>query len=325
MRRYSSQDNAAADTSGGTFAISSAFGPGSNGYMRRKLFVAAGAYSWTAPQTGKVKVYAIGPGGGGGQRRPGAGGGLAEIELDINAGDVLSVTVGPGGLGTIHNVDGNNGGTTTVVCAAQGLNLVANGGEGGKAAGAAGGTATGGDVNRTGGSGGAVVSPTILGGGSSGGPRGDGFEAAAEGGSGWGGPSNNGTGASSHFPGRSSTLDETAVSGLFSKGGIAFDQTYGYSDPFGQSAVWWDLDDMDGGGGALSKSMGAEGGTGAGGGGSVSFQLGGNGGFGGGGGAAQVGGNGGNGGGGGAGGSTAGGATGGRGGDGAVIIYFNPI
>ncbi|WP_395175037.1 hypothetical protein [Roseibium alexandrii] len=322
MRRYSSQDNAAADTSGGTFAISSAFGPGSNGYMRRKLFVAAGAYSWTAPQTGKVKVYAIGPGGGGGQRRPGAGGGLAEIELDINAGDVLSVTVGPGGLGTIHNVDGNNGGTTTVVCAAQGLNLVANGGEGGKVAGAAGGTATGGDVNRAGGAGSATA---VRGGGSSGGPRSTGFEALGEGGSGWGGPSNNGSGASSHFPGRSSAITETAASGLMSKGGITYDTTYGYADPFGQSADWWDLHDMDGGGGALSKWAGAEGGTGAGGGGRNAFHQGGNGGFGGGGGTGNLGGHGGNGGGGGSGVVTDSVGTGGRGGDGAVIIYFNPI
>jgi hypothetical protein len=306
--------------SGSGVAGASASGPGSNGYSRRAMFLKSGAYSWTAAADGKIRIQALGPGGGGGQRRPGAGGGFTELDIEVVAGDVFTVTVGGGGDGAIHNVDGNNGGTTTVICAARGVSLVVNGGEGGKAAGAAGGTATGGEVNRTGGAGSATV---VLGGGSSGGPRSDGFEALDAGGSGWGGPSNNGTGASSHFPGRSSLASETAASGLTARGGITYDTTYGYADPFGHSADWWDLHDMDGGGGARSKTLGADGGTGAGGGGFSSFQQGGNGGFGGGGGAAQIGGHGGNGGGGGAGAGTTGGATGGDGGDGAVLIFFN--
>lgn len=329
---------------GGSSSIavaSSTSGPGSNGYNRRRRWLHRGAYSWTVP-TGVTKIKIAGLGAGGGANRcPGAGGGLSIGEYPVTAGQVISITVGTGGLGTVFDIAANAGGTTTVACLAASINMVCNGGQGAASntvSVRAGGTATGGNiVNAAGGSANSFLSNSVIsgqGGSSSGTPWGDGKPGNdfKYGGLGWGTktiPTADSFGGDScHYE----TKSLSGANGLLVKGGLSNANAVGDFD--GESAEFWDLDEADGGGGASPAGSagnpqdGGRGGFGSGGGGGSS--QGANGGFGGGGGGVKSGlsgaryaGNGGNGGGGGGLGSTTGGSIpGGNGGDGAVFIWY---
>lgn len=329
MEMQSSKQASGSSVSSAGAAIATTKGPGSNGYRQRKLFLKAGAYTWVAPFDGKIKGQVIGAGGGGGDRRCGASGGYSEFETQVSKGDILLITLGAGGEGKEIYVNGDDGGATTIVCAAAGINIAITGAGGGHSTVVPlGGVATGGDINFNGVDG---LITQYSGGPSSANPRGNGFGTTFIGGCGWGGPSNNNTGSSSHRAGIAGVQGEIAANGLTAKGGTSFDTTYGYADPQGHSNPdWWDLEDLDGGGGAVAKWSGADGGLGAGGGGSI-VGGGGNGGIGGGGGmgsgtsgVGKCGGDGGNGGGGGACATSFATLRGGKGGDGLFALYFNP-
>lgn len=310
-------------------------GPGSNGYWRRKMWLSAGAYTFTASKTGRHKIYALGGGGGANGVGAGAGGGLSCWEGNLVAGDVVTVTVGAGGTQNSDSTSAGAGGTTAVVCAARSLSMTANGGQGGTDNSArAGGTSTGGNVfNYTGG--GAQASGYQYGGSSSATPDGDGLtptgNATKNAGLSW---------CRQQFPNSGnvyaggSRWQHAAINGyhgangLATRGGLATPANT-LATPFmhGEAAPFWDLTDVDGGGGAGGNGSGVlpgNGGPGAGGGAGASNASGGNGGFGAGGGRGlngNHGGNGGNGGGGGAGGAS----WGGRGGDGAVLIFWDEV
>lgn len=300
-------------------------GPGSNGYLKRKMWFHNGAYSWTAPKTGKIKICAVG-GGAGGNEYPGAGGGMSIGEFDITAANVVSVTVGAGGTGNTGTNATTAGGTTTVVCAAASISITANGGSSHTSGAGTGGTASGGDLNHSGGDGYALVE---RGGASSGTPWGNGNSASSNmfGGNGWSDTSgitvNTYGGGGSHGVPIPSQNGGSGGKGLISNGGQKLD--YGTNDLTtsdslnGESQPWWDIQDMDGGGGGYANNANNSGGFGGvGSGGGAGTLYGGSGGIGGGGGAGNTyAGNGGPGGG-------AGGGYSGRskGGDGFVIIWF---
>lgn len=303
-------------------------GPGSNGYLRRQLWLVAGAYSFTVKKTGKLKVVALGAGGAAGYNRGGTGGGLSIGEYAVVAGQVVTVTVGAGGAGGGYESSGAAGGTTTVVCSAASINMTANGGATAGGATTAGGAASGGNISNF--TGGASANFTLTGGASSATPWGHGVPTQNNhsGGQGWGSANTTGAthtrlgGGGSYGP----ALNRHGGPGRTSGGGISATATAPNAQVHGESAPWWDLTDIDGGGGGTyfdgSDYAGGAGGNGAGGGAGTGGYSGGHGGFGGGGGGAGSGGpgNGGNGGGGGAG-ST----YGGRGGDGAVIIWWDEV
>ncbi|MBB4145821.1 hypothetical protein [Rhizobium rhizoryzae] len=309
-----------------------AAGPGSNGYWRREMWLRAGSFSFTVKKSGKMKIYAGGAAGGGGYQYPGASAGMACDERDYVQGDVITITIGAGGVGANQATNGGDGGTTSVVCAARGLNLVLTGATGGRngGSGMTAGAATGGNqFNRSG-----AVPPAGsaagYGGCSSASPFANGFASAQTGGAGWGGPARASGGASSH---RSSVGSEGAP-GLLSKGGIPWSTsaTYPRGDS-GESQPWWDLVDFDGAGGATwSNANGPTGNGGVGAGGAANSTssgqiVGGQGGLGGGGGAGAggSGGAGGNGGNGASGGGSVISGLGGAGGDGLCIIYWDEV
>ena len=307
-----------------------AAGPGSNGYWRRELWLKAGSFSFTVKKSGKHKIYAGGAGGGGGWVYPGASAGLSCDERDFVAGDVITLTLGAGGAGNNSTSNGSDGGSTTIVCAARGLNLVLTGATGGRSGGTGmtAGTATGGNVfNRNG----AVPAAGLAGGCSMASPFANGFASTSYGGAGWGGGAISSGGASSH----SRAFRNTGARGLTSPGGTELLNppsvylTVGTLN--GASAPWWDLTDMDGGGGAGAPLSGpaGDGGVGAGGGGTItsSNSSPGAGGFGGGGGASSASGNGGDGGNGAGGGSGPNNTSfsGGRGGDAFCAIYWDGV
>ena len=105
------------------------------------MFFPASA-SWTVVYSGWYRISALGAGGSGGAifytttggaASGGAGGGFCEKEIYLIAGNVLTITIGAGGAPALSSVSGtgvagNAGGNTTVVCAARGLSLTANGG-----------------------------------------------------------------------------------------------------------------------------------------------------------------------------------------------------
>jgi hypothetical protein len=283
-------------------------GPGSNNYMRREMYLIAGAYSFVAPADGWHKIDAVGAGesGTGDLGTPqgfgGAAGGRSIKEIYLFAGDVVNVTVGAGGVPTGSNH--GPGGSTTVICAARSLSMTITGGSN------AGGVGSGGDVNLTGGarptirSTGGASAPSHLATGVSQGALED------SGGAGIGGTS----GFSSGVKGGGGGSHGASVG---SGGGQGLTAASGQPSPF------WDLSQVDGVGG-VGAAVGGNGGPGAGGGYNDATDGGrGNGGILGGGGssAALRSGNGGNGGGGG--GSRNG--PGGRGGPGAVFIFWDEV
>ena len=305
-------------------------GPGSNGYWRRQLWSQPGAYSFTVKKTGKIKIAAMGPGSGA-NRYPGAGGGLSIKELDVVEGDEILVTVGAGSIGAVSSAAVLAGGTTTVTCAARALSMIVNGGGAHTDNTAVGGTASGGDLNFKGGD-----APYInyIGGASSGRPFADGVSSmiGMRGGLGWATAPDFvlhnvlGGSGSHYFP---PAGFYAGGGGMISRGGEgirsnAIDPSTGLN---GEAQEWWDLDDVDGGGGGARYGGDVDcgsGGPGGGGAGAEDSTRAGNGGFGAGGGGSTsgVGGNGGNGAGGG-GSSTS--YTGGNGGNGFVGIWWDEV
>lgn len=96
----------------------------------------AGAANWTVPAgVSKIYVTLVGGGGGGGgpYNNPGGGGGAAggylyKAQVSVTAGDVLTITVGTGGVGTNTNgASGTAGGSTTLAKGST-VYLVAMGG-----------------------------------------------------------------------------------------------------------------------------------------------------------------------------------------------------
>lgn len=151
------------------------------GVLSRRFFFAS--QSWTCTVAGTYKIHAWGGSGTGGVSRGswgyttgGGGGAKATKTVKLTAGDVLTFTIGAGGVAnnvvTNGHVNGNNGGDT-IVTGPNGLNMVAGGGKGGKAIGTLtsilgglGGVATGGDENLPGGRGGdcaALSSGSVIG------------------------------------------------------------------------------------------------------------------------------------------------------------------
>jgi hypothetical protein len=322
---------------GGGAAIPETNGSGSNGYLLREIWIKAGAYSFTAPISGWYKFDAVGAGesgtdiNGSPSYKGGAAGGRTIKEHYLIADDVVSVTLGEGGLWGVVNSNPVAGGSTTVVCAARSLSMTATGGNN------SGGSGSGGDVNLTGG-----ARPTSNSKGGSSAPSHvrDGWSAndltsnglpAGQGGCGLGGPAMSVAGSGSHFQGSRWSNLYAGGAGLTARGGVnPSTNVYAIAtNPNGESMPFWDLAQVDGGGGAgsiLASVNGGHGGTGAGGGGGQVANSGcGNGGIlGGGGGGTQnsvYGGNGGNGGGGGCGGD----GDPGNGGDGCVFIFWKEL
>jgi hypothetical protein len=109
-----------------------------------------------------VKVWAIGAGGGGAGSTSndgtvgggGGAGGVSYITKAVTPGDVITYSLGAGGIGGIDATNGNNGGNTTATVA--GTTITANGGSGGQYNNnidAAGGSYSGGDGGADGGDG----------------------------------------------------------------------------------------------------------------------------------------------------------------------------
>ena len=149
-------------------------------YNVQDTILTSGTY--TVPVTGKYRITAIGAGGAGGARNTsvnmypaatgGGAGGTCIHEVNLTADQVLTISIGAGGVRGTNNTNGGDGGNTTVT--GTGISLAANGGGGGKyntsgsstvtLAGGAGGTATGGNIaNLTGGRGGNITSSGIFG------------------------------------------------------------------------------------------------------------------------------------------------------------------
>ena len=310
-------------------------GPGSNGYFRRIVYNKAGSYSHTATKTGWHKFDLVGAGGGGSgdqssYAKGGCGGGRSIKEIYLYKGDVVLIVICAGGVGS--TTIGGDGGSSTVNCAARSLSLTCTGGDGGSSTPSAG-VGTGGDINLTGGG-----QPSGTNGNSAGAAAPSHLADAEDmvshvsGGAGLGGVpsgSNSYAGASSHnIPtGRS----KNGANGLTAKGGElrqTTDPNTGNSQ-HGESKPFWDLADVDGGGGAYSEVSGSQGdgGCGAGGAGNISGSgSAGNGGILGGGGrstgSSSFPGHGGNGAG---GGGVAENTEGGDGGDGLLYLFFDEL
>ena len=131
--------------------------------------------TFVPPRNGTVNIICVGAGGGGAYTHGtggtiatggGAGGLCIKEGLDVTTSGSFTITIGSGGAGKESNsqVNGNDGGNTTVSGTGLSSTLTANGGGGGRsittteggAAGGTGGTASNGDFNRTGGAGGSV-------------------------------------------------------------------------------------------------------------------------------------------------------------------------
>jgi hypothetical protein len=317
MARFAPGQSTGASASG-SGSVGQAFsldGPGSNGYLKRKKWLEAGSFAFSAISTGWHKIDAVGAGASGCYTKGGASGGRSIKEIYLEKGDEVLVTVGLGGdrtLGDSGNVS-NPGGTTTISCAARGLLMTVTGGGV-----ANGGTATGGDVNLSG----AGASSSNQGGSAAPSANANGHQAQGRGGAGVGGSSYSMGGASSHHD----SYRSDGAPGFMARGGKYMSSTYS-ADSNGERIEFWDLADVDGGGGSRVDSngvaiAGGDGGHGAGGG--TNSGTGGNGGsggiLGGGGFGLELGGDGGNGGG--------GGGTNyrsGRGGDGCVFLFWNEV
>lgn len=306
-------------------------GPGSNGYFRREMWAHAGAYTWTAPKSGKIRIIVAGPASGA-NRHSGAGGGMAIHESLISTGDTVNVTVGAGSLGSTAANAVAAAGTSTVVCDAASISITANGGGGHTSDGATGGSSAGGNVSNYKGGDGEPSNQT--GGASCAKPWGDGENSQSDrhGGLGWAPDIPVGSGTYGGSGSATAAIRDSYAggSGLTARGGVALTSTTnargnGADSIHGGQFPWWDVTDIDGGGGGGSGGPNNEhaagsGGPGGGGGGSYNAPAGDGGIFGGGGSSHTLsGGNGGNGGGGGSSQSR----SGGRGGDGLVIIFWD--
>lgn len=330
-------------------------------WRSRDMFMVAGSKTFTIPDgITMIRALVWGAGGNGATGTAnypggGAGGGFVEHWWDCIPGTSLSLVIGAAGGSA-----GSNGGSSSLVDSVSSISLTATGGAGGIASptsGASGGTGSGGNITAVGGAGGygsSTYSGVHGGGGAAGSWLGVGgrggkfidFNSNAGCGGGAIGPNNHGgsisgssgfpcgSGAGVWGPGHcdlSTTVGANGGSGLVpGNAGINGVSSYTISQPTpGSGSAWWEIYDLDGGGGASgphSGFNGADGGPGAGGGGaagSTTAFFAGNGGILGGGGGCYGGngGNGGNGGGGGAGNNSA--TPGfGRGGDGLIIIYY---
>jgi len=131
--------------------------------------------TFVPPRNGTVNIICVGAGGGGAYTYGtggtiatggGAGGLCIKEGLDVTTSSSFTITIGSGGAGKASNsqINGSDGGNTTVSGTGLSSTLTANGGGGGRsitttesgAAGGTGGTASNGDFNRTGGAGGSV-------------------------------------------------------------------------------------------------------------------------------------------------------------------------
>lgn len=123
-----------------------------------------GSWTYTAPATGWLHIFAWGAGGSGGaddggwglRGAGGGGGGASFARIRIRKGQAVSYTVGAGGAASsTGNVNGTAGGNTVVSLPSG--QMVAGGGAGGvidSSVNAPGGVAYGGSINRSGGDGG---------------------------------------------------------------------------------------------------------------------------------------------------------------------------
>lgn len=169
---------------------------GSNGFWRRKGFLLPGTYKFIVDRSGLHRLSGMSAGSGGRQDNrnnstrgadpritQGSGGGLCVGDFEMVKGDVILITLGLPGLGSLVDAIPTDGGTTSIVCAARGINMVIPGGR----YGAPNVRPTGGNIlNNIGGNG--AASPNLLGGCSSGTLLGDGHRSENGGGAGWGGP-----------------------------------------------------------------------------------------------------------------------------------------
>jgi hypothetical protein len=121
-------------------------------FRAQVIFGTPGVYSWVVPD-GVFKIYVKVTGAGGGGRNSslygggGGGGGVAEGMLNVTPGQIISITVGAGGLGAVYSVSdgvGTSGGSS-----AFGEYMSATGGSSGNTSGQGGasGVGTGGDLN----------------------------------------------------------------------------------------------------------------------------------------------------------------------------------
>lgn len=157
---------------------------GLNSLVTPYTFFITSSQDWIAPFSGKVRMWAIGPGGSGasvglsgltGAACVATGGGAGGVcyfdEYEIQKGDILTCLIGSGGEGVTSlgaGTNGNAGGSTLIT--GNNLSLVASGGQGGlfqlnfangSVLGGSGGTSTGGTENYNGGSGGATLNQSV--------------------------------------------------------------------------------------------------------------------------------------------------------------------
>jgi len=146
---------------GGNGAVAIAMANSNGTILSKKLFISGTTFDIPTGVT-QVKVFAIGAGGGGagtsgsdGTSGGGGGaGGMAFKKYTVNAGDVLTYSIGTGGAGGIDANNGSNG--TATLATINGITITGNGGEGGlynAGTDAAGGSFSGGDGGAEGGSG----------------------------------------------------------------------------------------------------------------------------------------------------------------------------
>ncbi len=163
-------------------------------------YTAAGNYSWPVPAgVERIKVYAVGAGGGGGWSNVvngaptpgwqgdhgggGGGGGVAVKYWSVTPGDTVTISVGAGGTGGqpgASDDDGSDGADTTVTI--DGTTITGHGGTGGAGNASGGfegdgGSASNGDLNLRGGDGNGGTTRGGRGGGNA-------FSGGASGGSG---------------------------------------------------------------------------------------------------------------------------------------------
>ena len=246
--------------------------PGSNGYWRRQIWDRPGTFTWTAQKDGRVKIQAIGAASGGSASINGNPGHYGEKTLNVLAGQTLTIVVGAGGDGSLRGVFSNAGQTTSISGAPVGGTALALPGAPGvrddiSSPATASATLPSGPWDKSFGGG---VHTNMLyakgrGGPASASPFGPGVFCDAEGhgkgatgGNGWGGPSRGSSGASSHRVG----LQDASVSawGKTTRGGT-------FQVP-SEVLPFWDLEDVDSGGGIqpnIQSPPGYQAGAGAGG------------------------------------------------------------
>ena len=116
-----------------TIGFSQAFGSGSGAVAGGFVLSFATSGSYTLPYDAVVVVGIVGAGGSGGANTQATGGNSGPCglkRLQLQAGDLIEVTIGAGGAGVTGGANGNAGGTTTVKVNGV-IVLSATGGEGG--------------------------------------------------------------------------------------------------------------------------------------------------------------------------------------------------